>query len=156
MRKKVSKDKDTPLSGNQIMEMMRDMNDRVNLVVDSDIKPTDNIEKIFKDRGHCVMFHRWPAQEIGHWVCAIRTPEYMYYFDSFGRPPYNDAIVDVATKQYGELLYNDNEFQPRESNACARYCLLAIALHKLGLNPLQIEKFMDSIDVDAFVIDNIR
>jgi hypothetical protein len=150
--------KDKPLSGYDLIRMMKDLDERGNIIQDTDIKASDNIEDIFHDKGHALIFHPWPGQKIGHWVCMIRNKELnqVYYYDSFGKNPYNKNIITVVLKTYPELLVNDIQFQNNNSNCCGRQCLLVCALNKLGLSPEQIEEFLKTFDVDKFVIDTIQ
>lgn len=158
------KTKDEPLNGYQVQELMNDMNERLNLMVDEEITPNMTIEQIFKDRGHVFLFHPWKGQEIGHFVCMVRHKDEQtgkmiyYYFDSFGKRPYNKAIDKVILKAGHNLYYNDVEFQPESSNACGKYCLLVIALNKLGLNPAQIETFLKSHgkDLNKFILETVK
>ena len=152
--------KDEPLNGYQIEQLMNDMNERLNIMTDTDIKPNWTIEDIFKGRGHVFLFHRWPNQEIGHWVCMVRNKEknQVYYFDSFGKRPYNKAIESVCLKAGYQFLFNDVSFQPESSNACGKYCLLVIALNKMGLSPCQIEQFLRSHgkDLNKFILRTVK
>jgi hypothetical protein len=137
---------DEPLNGYELQELMNDMNERLNLMIDTDITPDMNIEDIFKGKGNIVLFHPWEGQDVGHWVCMIRNKKLnkVYYFDSFGDMPYNKNIKKVILKSHPELLVNDVSFQPESSNACGKYCLMVISLNKMGLSPEQIELFLKS------------
>jgi hypothetical protein len=147
--------KDKAISGYDIVELMKDMKERANIQTDTDIKPTDDVEKIFKNRGHCIFFHKWPGQRIGHWVCIIRNKDLnqVYYYDSFASLPYNKSIIDVVLKKYPSILINDVEFQGKDRSTCGKHCLMVIALNKMGLSPHQIEEFFKSINVDEWLLN---
>lgn len=151
---------DTPLTNVDIDELLKDMHERANIVEEKDVKASDTIEDLFKDRGHVIFFVRWSPepQAIGHWTCMVRNQrtKQIYYFDSLGKPPRNRNIEKVVLKSYPEIVYNDIEFQG-DTNCCGRYALLVICLNKLGYTPEQIEEQLISLgDVDGFVIKRIR
>lgn len=160
--------KDTPLSGLDIKKLMSQMKERANIKLDSEILPNSTVQDIFNNSGHVILFHEWEGQDVGHWYCMVRQHEKnkneysqngnVYFFDSFGEDPdkYQPNIKKVLSTKYDKLYVNNIPFQPVESSACGRYCLLVTALNKIGLNPHMIEQFMKSQDIDKFVINTIR
>ena len=161
--------KDTPLSGAQIKNLMGEINERANIKLDSDISPSTTVNDIFGDSGHVILFHEWPNENVGHWYCMVRHHDKLkngqynkngeiYFFDSFGKDPdtYQRNIKKAVSNNYDEMYMNDIPFQPADSNACGRYCLLVCALNKIGLTPDQIEEVMQTVDIDKFVIDKVR
>lgn len=157
--------KDEPLNGHQLSELMSEMNERLNIMVDRDVKSNTTIEEIFSNRGNVVFYHPWinrdgSEQDVGHWVCMVRNKDMnqAYYFDSFGKRPYNKAIEQVCIRAGYQFLFNNIVFQPDESSACGKYCLLVIALNKMGLNPCQIEAFMKSHGkkINEFVLRTVK
>ena len=52
-----------------------------------------------------------------HWVCLYYTPNYSYYYDSFGFV----APLEVQ-KKIIPYMYNDLEIQDIDSTACGFYC----------------------------------
>lgn len=161
---------DTPLSCVDIVEMMKDINERAErpFIVDKDIKASWNIEDIFKGKGHAILFHPHEGQEYGHWVVLTRSHNKhngkfdkdgtCFYFDSFGTMPYNKNIEKVVLKTYPELYVNDKSYQKGDSMSCGRFCLLVVALNKLGYNPMQMEEILKSMGkkINDFVIEKIR
>jgi hypothetical protein len=165
---------DKPLSNHDLERLMKDMDERANILESKDIKAHHTIEDIFKGKGHAILFNEYPGEEIGHWTIMVRHHNkannnnnafskqgQIYYFDSFGDKPSNKNIETVVLKTYPELLYNDHPFQLEDSNACGRHCLMVAALNKLGYSPHQIEdvllkKFKKAGSMDEFVIKTIR
>lgn len=153
--------KDEPLNGYQVQQLMNDMNERLNMVDDATVRPSMTIEQLFKGRGHVFFWHGWgKGQTVGHFTCLVRNKaeNQVYYFDSFGVRPYNKAIETVCLKAGYQFLFNDVAFQPDDSNACGKYCLLVIALNKMGLSPCQIELFMKSYGgkINDFVLKTVK
>ena len=85
---------------------MQDLSERANIMIDNDVKVTDDVEDIFKNRGHVIFFHPWPNQKVGHWVCMVRNKKtgQVYYYDSLGEPPYNKNIVEVAAREGVDMI----------------------------------------------------
>lgn len=53
-----------------------------------------------------------------HWVCLYHTPNFSYYYDSYGFVPpleVQDKIIPY--------MYNDLEIQDIDSTACGFYCV---------------------------------
>lgn len=162
---------DIPLSGQEMINMMKEIERKHNnqsLMLDTDITPNMTVEDIFKDKGSIILFHSWDENEpVGHWVSLHRFHNkkgkgyekdgLCYYFDSFGKKPYNKAIEQVILKEYPQLLYNDVKFQKDDSNCCGRHNIAVSAFSKLGFSPFQIESMFKEIgDMDEFVINMFR
>ncbi len=126
---------DIPLSNGHIGEMINDLdNSGLNMVNMHDIKKNTNIEDIFNNRGHALIFVKYPNQNIGHWVSMVRNKNNEYiFFDSLGKPlkHYNKDAVECILKN-GDLLQNKKKYQSDESSVCGRYAFLLIGLNKLS------------------------
>jgi hypothetical protein len=61
-----------------------------------------------------------------HWVCLYYTPNFSYYYDSFGFVP----PLEIQNKII-PYIYNDMEIQDIDSTACGFYCVaLVLFLNK--------------------------
>jgi hypothetical protein len=61
-----------------------------------------------------------------HWVCLYHTPNFSYYYDSFGFVP----PLEIQNKII-PYIYNDMEIQDIDSTACGFYCVaLVLFLNK--------------------------
>lgn len=151
---------DTPISNWTIEELLKDAGERANIIEESSITSKSDVEDIFKNRGHAIIFHRHSPQPnaIGHWIAIIRNNKTneVYYFDSLGDEPYNKAIPEVILRKYKKLYINDVPFQPDNTNSCGRHAVMVVALNKIGLTPKQIEHFLKTFDANDYVIKNIR
>jgi hypothetical protein len=154
------KAKDTPLSGRQLHEMILEMEERPNIIDDKNIKSNSTVNDIFGDSGHAILFHKWPNQEVGHWIAIVRNYDGdVYFHDSLGKSPdaYNKNIAKVVLKEYPKLYYNDIAFQKDDTSTCGRHAVLVCAMNKLGLKPHEIEKeFKKMKSPDNFVLELVK
>ena len=75
-----------------------------------------------------------------HWVCLYYTPNFSYYYDSYGFI----APLEVQNK-ITPYMYNDLEIQDIDSTACGFYCVAFILYLNKKMN---IEKaFMEFINL---------
>ncbi len=75
-----------------------------------------------------------------HWVCLYYTPNFSYYYDSYGFI----APLEVQNK-IKPYMYNDLEIQDIDSTACGFYCVAFILYLNKKMN---IEKaFMEFINL---------
>ena len=151
---------DSPLSGKQLHEMLKQMDERPNIITDKSINENSTIEDIFNGSGHSILFHNWGGK-IGHWYAMVRSrnPPYIYFFDSFGEHPdkYNKHIKDVVLKSGNRFYYNNNKFQNDKASSCGRHALLVCGLNKMNIKPNEIENAFKSLDnPDEFVVNMIR
>lgn len=75
-----------------------------------------------------------------HWVCLYYTPNFSYYYDSYGFI----APLEVQNK-ITPYMYNDLEIQDIDSTACGFYCVAFVLYLNKKMN---IEKaFMEFINL---------
>ena len=62
-----------------------------------------------------------------HWVCYYNNDDlkYVYYFDSYGLPPPEEAKKYFHTSGK-QILYNTGEIQSLGTNLCGVYCIHVI------------------------------
>jgi hypothetical protein len=163
---KTKKKLDVPLSGLDLKHLFAEMSERPNIILEKEIKPTWDIEKIFNGSGHATIFREYDGQETGHWVSIIRNHKpnakgyakegQCLYFDSLGGKP-SQALVDVVLKHYPKLLWNDKPYQKDDESSCGRWALAIASFNKLGLSPQEIEHLLDNTkDVNKFIINTFR
>lgn len=114
---------------------------------DANLTPHTDIETIFSNRGHSIIFHRYPNQECGHWYTVLRTPDKKVYFiDSFGKhcDYYNkNWLPCLKNNGIKEIYINNKKYQHDKSAVCGRWGLLFCTCHKYGLNTDQIHKLIE-------------
>ena len=142
---------DYALSNVDINKLVKEVDKKgANIENTDDIKKNTPIEKIFKNRGHTILFHDWKeGDEIGHWVAMLRNPKNeVMLFDSLATP-INELNPDLKQffKNNGikELIINRKQYQNEDNSTCGRYAVLIVALSKLGLDFRQIIDFMDKL-----------
>jgi hypothetical protein len=75
-----------------------------------------------------------------HWVSLYYTPNFSYYYDSFGFVP----PIEIQNKII-PYIYNDNEIQDIDSTACGFYCVAFVLYLNKKIN---IERaFMEFINL---------
>lgn len=164
--------KDIPLTGGKLKELVEEMNERPNIIFGDSINDNSTIEDIFKNSGHAIIYHDWKdGSGVGHWICAVRQHNKQnnkqnnkfgkdgsfYFYDSFGKSPdtYNPSIKKVVSKYYDKLNYNDIVFQAKDANTCGRHCIMVCALNKMGFGPQEIDKFLKRLKSNKVNIDNL-
>jgi hypothetical protein len=141
---------DIPLSWADLTKLIGEMSERANIQFDDKFTANSTLEDVFRGRGHCILFHKWPGQSVGHWVCAVRKDgAYVFYFDSFGKQPYF-PLFDMCLGEIPTLFENNTKLQEDDTSDCGRYCLAVIALNKLGYSPSQIVTILDTFKSDTF------
>ena len=114
---------------------------------DEDITQNTPIEKIFKNRGHCIMFHKYKGSGVGHWYCLTRDKKKnVVIFDSYGRDPgfyCKNMIPCLKNNGIKNVIINKKKYQHNESAVCGRYGLALCVYNKLGMNIEQIQKALE-------------
>lgn len=126
-----------PLSNFDLDEGLKEMTTR-NKFDDANLKPNLNIEDVFDNRGHVIIFHGWPGQECGHWYCLLRDEnKNVMFLDSLGEKPdyYNkNWIPFLKNNGIKNVIINKKAYQHKDSAVCGRYGLLFSTIHKLNNN----------------------
>lgn len=139
---------DKPLSNIDINKAIKKFEERgANIFSDSNIKNNTNIEEIFKNRGHAIIFHKYPNQDVGHWYCILRDPmKNVFFIDSFGLSPnyYNKSIIPcLKNNGIKNIIVNKEKWQKDDSSICGRYGILMSTLHKFDMPISDVYKFME-------------
>lgn len=150
---------DKPLSNIDLNDLIKEIDKKgVNIEQCNDITQKTNIEDIFKNRGHVVLFKDWEqGDDVGHWIVMLRNPKKeVLLFDSLNTPlnTLNKNIGGFLKNNKIKKLYiNDKKYQNDESSVCGRYSVIIVALHKLGLSYPYIIKFMDDLKTNNQTFD---
>lgn len=134
MRKAVTKKKlESPLSNFDLLKVIsKEMKERGNIFDMSNINGVSDIEQIFKNRGHAILFEPDPNGDIGHWTALVRSPKNCIYFDSYGSKISNERLLNILKKRYPLIQFNPKQFQGYGKSAvCGRYALACVALNKI-------------------------
>lgn len=154
-KKKDIKDSlDYPLSNLDLSDAIRTLNDRANIKSDDQIHPHTHIEDIFNNKGHCILFHKWPGQNVGHWYTLLRYPDKrVLIFDSLNNNinklcknlvPFleNNGIKII---QKNKKKYQNTGKGANDTAVCGRYGLTLYLLHKLQFSNEQIFNFLENL-----------
>lgn len=138
-----------PLSNVDINKAIKQFEKKgANIFLDKDIKENTPLEKIFNNRGHCILFHQYPDQEVGHWWTLLRDPnKTVFVIDSFGENPnkYNKNLLKcLKNNGIKNVIINKQKWQGEKSAVCGRYGLLLTTLHKLNLPIDEMYTFMNN------------
>lgn len=60
--------------------------------------------------------------EVIHWVATYVKDGIINYFDSFGKPPFQE-LIDQARKKRLRLLHQNNQIQNVNTTTCGYFCL---------------------------------
>ena len=139
----------TPLSNVDINQAVKQFEEKgANIVQDNMIRSNTPIEDIFKNRGHAVLFHKYPNQEVGHWYTLIRDPQKnVFVIDSLGKPPayYNKNLIQCfKNNDMNQVIINKQKMQHSNSSVCGRYSILFCVLNKMDKNIHEIYSFMEA------------
>lgn len=70
--------------------------------------------------------------KIGHFITVTAIKKKIFYFDSFGFPPYNPYVIDFLTESSRhdrDIFINTQTIQSADSNHCGFYAILSILLY---------------------------
>lgn len=139
---------DTPLSNFDLHKFIQQFETKgANIVADKDITPKTPIENIFQNRGHCILFHKYPNQNVGHWYTLLRDPnKNIFFVDSFGKDPKyycKNLLPCLKNNGINEVIINKQKMQ-QDNSICGRYGVVLCCLHKLNLTVPQIYDFLEA------------
>lgn len=127
-----------------------------------------SIDEAFDRQGRCIMLYLTHDEHSGHWVCMLRKPGGIEYFDSYGEAP-EEALEDVpmsklqrldeATPYLTKLLresgrkvtYNHHAFQKTRGdiNTCGRHAIV-----RCLYAPYSLPKYKAVMDATGMSPDN--
>jgi hypothetical protein len=129
----------------------------VNILTNRQLGGMRSADDLFDSKGRCIMLYTPHDPTSGHWICLIRKPDHIEYFDSYGdkpdiaddlngQPPLLTQLLKAAGMP---VFYNTRQFQKERGDVatCGRHvvcrllyapkCLdqYATAIAKSGLSP---------------------
>ena len=140
----------------------------IKILTYADLAKVDNINEIFDRKGRCILLYLTMSESSGHWVCLLRKPTYIEYFDPYGEVPNEplETLNPIKRYAFGEskpyltnlmkesgsaVIYNTFPFQKDRAdvNTCGRHsvvrCLYA---------PYSLEQYKKVIDMSGMSPDN--
>jgi hypothetical protein len=75
-----------------------------------------------------------------HWSAIFNTPDYKFYFSSFGDPPTKKIIQFLDKTTYKNTIRELNDFQLQEFNTeyCGQMSMFVLNCLNNGMSPIQI------------------
>ena len=134
------------------------------------LKSFQSINDAFDAKGRCMMLILTTGPTEGHWVCMIKRPDHIEYFDPYGHKP--DAEKKVIPKERLEQLneaentltklllesgmpitYNTHPFQKLNGtmNTCGRHCIVRLLYQRLSLEEYDALIKRSKLSPDDFV-----
>jgi len=152
----LGKAKDYPLSDGDIRRIL---GSDTSIMTYPMLKDLTDIDQCFDRKGRCIILFLTTSPTEGHWVCLLRRPKGIEYFDPYGETPeaMKDSMptsllasLDERQPYLSNLLrgkgmpvyYNTHSFQQDKSrvNTCGRHCVVRCLFSSF---PLQ--KYYDAI-----------
>ena len=78
-----------------------------------------------------------------HWLALVLLEDECFYFDSFGLPILEEALIKYLEPYYSKVTYSDVCIQHVESNKCGEFCILFV---KCVHSKSSYEKFLYRFD----------
>ena len=78
-----------------------------------------------------------------HWLALVLLEDECFYFDSFGLPILEEALIKYLEPYYSKVTYSDVCIQHVESNKCGEFCILFV---KYVHSKSSYEKFLYRFD----------
>ncbi len=98
------------------------------------IFPSDEIPtSILSEKNFSIIVNTATRQQrIGHFVALSVDGKHIAYFDPLGLPPMQANINQFVDKckEQRQMIVNDNQIQPSESQLCGLYCIAFLILRK--------------------------
>jgi hypothetical protein len=133
-----------PLSNFDIQDAFDTFKDHANIQSEDQITSHTPLENIWKDKGHVVIFKRWPNQRVGHWYVCLRDRNHnCFIFDSLANKPPKKMIEFLKNNGFQSIKYNKMKMQGSTS-VCGRYAILGALLNKMNLPLDAFYKFFEN------------
>ena len=106
------------------------------------LEQMNSIDQLFDRKGRAILFCPNAAPTVGHWVCMIRRPDAIEYFDSYGDKPegYKKGLGEAQKESLNidepyltrllrasglPVYYNTKAFQTSRGDVatCGRHCI---------------------------------
>lgn len=166
MRGGLAEARDYPLSDADIRKILgRD----IKITTYPEMKHMRSIDQLFDRKGRCIILFLTTSPTSGHWLCMIRRPSSIEFFDPYGEPPDDGQKKEISLSMLQQLdeekpyltnllrasglkvYYNTHDFQKDRAdvNTCGRHCVV-----RLLYAPYSLEKYKSIIDKSGLTPDN--
>ena len=116
------------------------------------LKSVKDIDEVFDPYGRAMMLYLTEDRATGHWICLIRRPHEIEFFDPYGEKPDTqlqwlggakrkelDADKPLLSRLLREkglpVIYNKHKFQEEDDDiaTCGRHCVVRLLFKDLPL-----------------------
>lgn len=156
-----------PLSDSDLRELL---GSGIKIMTNRELPKIKSIGDIFDEEGRAILLYTPESPTSGHWVCMMRRPDSIYYWDPYGERP--DIPEDLGgqppmltrlLKESGQpIFYNSHQYQLQRDNiaTCGRWCAARLHYKDMTEKEFQrvIQRFKGSGDdfVSALVYSFIK
>jgi hypothetical protein len=135
-----------------------------------DLENMNTIDDCFDTHGRCMMLYPTTAENHGHWVCMIKRPNTIEFFDPYGKSPdselkwvgaakrrelniENPTLTRLMKESDYEVTYNSYDFQNNNSdvNTCGRHCAVRLLYKNMPLDQYKKMVLSTGLPADEFV-----
>ena len=135
-----------------------------------DLENMNSIDDAFDSEGRCMMLYPTTSEYNGHWVCMIKRPNEIEFFDPYGKVPDTELEWVSAEKRRAmniekptltrlfkesgyRITYNSHDFQKDNSdiNTCGRHCIVRLLYKHLPLSAYIKMIKSSGLSADEFV-----
>ena len=89
--------------------------------------PLDKLPPFPEKLPSCLIVNTNISTEIGdHWLGLVLEEDECFYFDSFGLPILEEALIKYLKPYYNFVAYSDICIQDFESDKCGKFCILFV------------------------------
>lgn len=141
---------DIALTDKDIENLCRKIHEHANILFLPRIESTvANLDDLFKGQDHIILFVATTGEYNGHWQAVFKTPEKIYFFDSYGHNftvllrkvfknfgkdahgesyKFGQIIADSDYFKQGKVIMNTKQYQAigPEVNTCGRHVCVAL------------------------------
>ena len=103
--------------------------------------------KLSRNKSHALIVNLDTKSQPGsHWIgiYAPRKCTYIEYWDSTGRPPRHESILNFLNYQRDFFYFNNMSLQSIYTTTCGQYCLFFLCCRILGLTQREILNFFET------------
>ena len=88
-----------------------------------------------------------------HWVVIFCEGGELQFFDSFGLAPehYPGIAEFINTQEMSDVVFNNEQFQSIESDACGHYCIFVAFCRSAGESMETVTMNLRCLDRDSFL-----
>ena len=136
-----------PLSNLDLDKFIKEADKKgVNMFEVNNIKPNTNIDTVFANGGHAILYYDNGGQDVGHFISTLRDKQgNVFFMDSFGEDPDHyskDILQCFKNNGVKKVSINKKSLQNKTSMTCGRYGIIFTCLNKAGIDPDQMIDFL--------------